>query len=164
MGAGLDRIHKKIKSFKKKYYLNIFLRGAILSLAILFSYFLLEAILEHNLWLGPWARLAIFVIFFAVAIFCIFKFLKDPLQWWVSKRGLSEEQSAKVIGNYLPNIKDGLLNLIQLESSGNNSALTYASIDQKSKEFEPVAFDGFINLNENKRYLKYLFIPVILIL
>src|SRR3990170_5263863 len=164
MGAGLDRIHKKIKSFKKKYYLNIFLRGAILSLSILFSYFLLAAILEHNLWLGPWARLGIFVVFFAVAIFCVLKFLKDPLQWWVSKRGLSEEQSAKVIGNYLPNVKDGLLNLIQLESSGSNSALTYASIDQKSKEFEPVAFDGFINLTENKKYLKYLFIPVILIL
>jgi hypothetical protein len=164
MGAGLDRIHKKIRLFKKKYYLNIFLRGAILSLSILFSYFLLATVLEHNLWLGPWARLSIFLIFFAVAVFCIFRFLRDPLRWWVVKKGLSEEQSAKVIGNYLPNIKDGLLNLIQLESSGNNSALTYASIDQKSKEFEPVAFDGFINLNENKRYLKYLLIPVLLIL
>ncbi len=164
MGTGLDRIHKKINSFKKKYYLNIFLRGAILSLSILFSYFLLATILEHNLWLGPWARLSIFIVFFAIAIFCILKFLKNPLQWWVSKRGLSEEQSAKVIGNYLPSVKDGLLNLIQLESSGNNSALTYASIDQKSKEFDPVAFDAFINLNENKRYLKYLLIPVVIIL
>ena len=47
MGAGLDRIHKKIKAFNKKYYLNIFVRGLILSLSILFSYFLLAAVLEH---------------------------------------------------------------------------------------------------------------------
>jgi hypothetical protein len=55
---------------------------------------------------------------FGVALFCLFKFLKEPLQWWLINRGLNEEQSAKVIGNYLPNVKDGLLNLIQLAASG----------------------------------------------
>ncbi len=59
MGAGLDRIHKKIKAFNKKYYLNIFVRGLILSLSILFSYFLLAAVLEHNDVVGPAARLII---------------------------------------------------------------------------------------------------------
>ena len=164
MGAGLDRIHKKIKAFNKKYYLNIFVRGFILSLSILFSYFLLAAVLEHTMWLGPAARLIIFITFFGVALFCLFKFLKEPLQWWLINRGLNEEQSAKVIGNYLPNVKDGLLNLIQLAASGKNSALTYASIDQRSKEFDPVPFDDFINLNENKKYVKYLLVPLIIII
>jgi hypothetical protein len=164
MGAGLDRIHKKIKAFNKKYYLNIFVRGLILSLSILFSYFLLAAVLEHTMWLAPAARLIIFITFFGVALFCLFKFLKEPLQWWLINRGLNEEQSAKVIGNYLPNVKDGLLNLIQLAASGKNSALTYASIDQRSKEFDPVPFDDFINLNENKKYIKYLLVPLIIII
>src|SRR5688572_20316192 len=164
MGAGLDRIHRKIKSFNKKYYLNIFVRGIILSLAILFSYFLLAAVLEHNLWLSPMSRLSIVIIFIGVAAFCIFRFLKEPLQWWLVNRGLNEEQSAKIIGHYLPHAKDGLLNLIQLAASGKNSALAYASIDQRSKEFDPVPFEDFIKLNENKRYLKYLFVPVLLIL
>src|SRR5687768_6165288 len=164
MGAGLDRIHQKIRSFNKKYYLNIFVRGAILSLTILCSYFLLAAILEHNLWLGPVARLSIFILFIGTAIFCIARFLKDPFRWWLMNRGLTEEQSAKVIGHYLPHAKDGLLNLIQLASSGKNSALTYASIDQRSREFDPVLFDDFINLNENKKYLKYLLVPVVIII
>ncbi|WP_276368207.1 DUF4175 family protein [Chryseolinea sp. H1M3-3] len=163
MGAGLDSIHKKIKSFNKKYYLNIFVRGAILSLSILFSYFLLATVLEHNLWLGPVPRLLILLTFIGIAVFCVLRFLKEPLKWWLIKRGLSEEQSAKVIGSYVPQVKDGLLNLIQLASSGKNSALTYATIDQRSKEFDPVAFDAFINLNENKKYLKFLFVPVVLI-
>jgi hypothetical protein len=164
MGAGLDRIQKKIKSFKKKYYLNIFVRGAILSLSILFSYFLLATVLEYNLWLGPIVRLSIFLLFIGVAIFCIYKFLKEPLKWWLVNRGLSEEQSAKIIGNYIPTVKDGLLNLLQLSASGKDSALTYASIDQRSKEFEPVSFDGFINLHENKKYIKYLLIPFAIII
>jgi hypothetical protein len=159
MGAGLDRIQKKIKSFKKRYYLNIFVRGAILSLSILFSYFLLATVLEYNLWLGPIARLSIFLLFIGIAIFCIYKFLNEPLQWWLVNRGLSEEQSAKIIGKYMPTVKDGLLNLLQLSASGKDSALTYASIDQRSQEFEPVSFDGFINLKENKKYIKYLLIP-----
>ncbi|HEX6227574.1 MAG TPA: DUF4175 family protein [Chryseolinea sp.] len=164
MGAGLDRIHKKIRSFNKKYYLNIFVRGLILSLSILFSYFLLAAILEHNLWLGPAARLTILVTFIGVALFCIFKFLKEPLQWWLINRGLNEEQSAKVIGTYLPNVKDGLLNLIQLAASGKDSALTYASIDQRSKEFDPVPFEDFINIHENKKYIKFLLVPLVIII
>ena len=163
MGAGLDRIHKKIRAFNKKYYLNIFVRGIILSLSILASYFLLATLLEHNLWLGPVARLFIFIAFFGIALFCILKFLKEPLQWWLINRGLSEEQSAKVIGSYVPGVKDGLLNLIQLAASGKNTALTYASIDQRSKEFDPVPFDNFIDLNENKKYIKYLIVPVVVI-
>jgi hypothetical protein len=164
MGAGLDRIQKKIKAFNKKYYLNIFVRGLILSLSILFSYFLLAAIIEHNLWLSPTARLLILMVFIGIAIFCLIRFLREPLQWWLINRGLTEEQSAKVIGNYVPTVKDGLLNLIQLAASGKQSALTYASIDQRSKEFDPVPFDDFIKLNENKKYAKYLIIPVLIIL
>ena len=98
-GAGVERIHEKIGSFKKKYYLNIFVRGALLSLSILFSYFLVAALVEYNLWLGPWARLLIFISFFAITLFCLYRFLKEPIQWWLAKRGLNEEESAKVIGN-----------------------------------------------------------------
>lgn len=69
-----------------------------------------------------------------------------------------------MIGQYFPEGKDKLLNLIQLDVSGNTSALTYASIQQKSREFEPLVFDGFIDLKENKRYLKYLVAPIVAIL
>lgn len=164
MGDGVEKIQEKIQSFKRKYYLNIFVRGTILSLSILISYFLIAALLEHNLWLGPWARFLIFLIFFFVAAFCTYRFLKEPLSWWLAKKGMNEEQSARVIGNHLPSIKDRLLNLIQLSSSKNDSALAYASIRQKSKEFEPVAFDTFIDLRENKKYLRYLAVPLLVVI
>jgi len=164
MGAGVERIHEKIGSFKKKYYLNIFVRGAILTLSILISYFLIAVVLEYNLWLGPVARFSIFLTFFAVVAFCLYRFLKEPLQWWLAKKGLSEEQSAQVIGKHTPTIKDGLLNLIQLSSSQKDSALVYASVEQKSKAFETVSFESFIDLQQNKQYVKYLIVPVVVIL
>ncbi len=164
MGAGVEKIQKKIQSFKRKYYLNLFVKGTILTLSIIGSYYLLAAIIEHNLWLGPWARFSIFLIFLLVVGWCMFMFLKDPLSWWISKRGLSEEQSAKIIGDHIPDVKDRLVNLIQLSATEKDSALAYASIQQKSAEFEPLRFENVIDLRDNRKYLRYLLIPVVAIL
>lgn len=160
MSEGTGRIHEKIKSFQRKYYLNLFIRGAILSLTIVTGYFLIASILEHNLWLSQWARLLIFVTFFAVAGICIIKFLNQPLRWWIAKRGLSEEQSARLIGKQMPSVKDGLVNLIQLATSAKPSDLTFASVEQKSREFEPLSFDTIVDFRENRKHLRYLAIPV----
>ena len=164
MGDSAERVKEKIRAFQKRYYLNIFVRGLLLTLSILCLYFLLATTVEYNLWLSPWLRLLLFVSFFIIAVFCVYKFLKEPLGWWIVKRGLNEEQSARIIGDSLPTVKDRLLNLIQLKLSQNSSALTYASIQQKSREFDPITFDSFIDLRENKRYLKYLVIPLGVIL
>ncbi|HEU5148308.1 MAG TPA: hypothetical protein VFT90_16395, partial [Chryseosolibacter sp.] len=164
MSDGTRRIHEKIKSFQRKYYLNLFIRGTILSLSIVIGYFLIASLLEHNLWLSQWARLAIFITFFGVAGVCIIKFLTQPLQWWIAKRGLNEEQSARIIGNQIPTVRDRLVNLIQLSASGKQSDLTFASVEQKSREFEPISFDRVIDLGENKKHLKYLAVPVGIVL
>ncbi len=100
---------------------------------------------------------------FCVALFCVYRFLREPLSWRLARRGLSEEQSARIIGSYVPSVKDRLLNFIQLSSS-QNSALAYASIQQKSREFDPISFEGFIDIRQNRKYLKYLVVPVIVML
>jgi hypothetical protein len=164
MVDGVERIHEKIKSFQRRYYLNIFIRGAIITLSIVFFYFLAAALIEHSLWLSQWARFLVLFTFIATFILCIYRFLKQPLSWWVAKKGLGEEQSAKIIGNQLPAVKDSLLNLIQLSLSSSKSDLAEASILQKSKELEPLSFDNVIDLKNNKRYLKYLIVPICIIL
>lgn len=160
MSDGAGRIHEKIRSFQRKYYLNIFIRGVILTLSILIGYFLLASLVEHNLWLGQWGRLLIFITFFGVAAYCSIKFLNQPFKWWLAKRGLNDEEAARIIGSSMPSVKDRLVNLIQLESSGKNSGLAYASILQKTQEFEPLAFESVIDLKQNRKYLRYLAIPV----
>lgn len=164
MSDGIGRVHEKIRSFQKKYYLNLFIKGIILTLSILIGYFVLASILEHNLWMGPSMRLMILITFFGIAGLCIIKYLNQPLQWWIAKKGLSEEESAKVIGSSIPTVKDRLLNLIQLSSRTPDSALTFASIRQKTRELEPLTFESVVNYGENKKYLKYLAIPLLLVI
>jgi hypothetical protein len=104
-----------------------------------------------------------FFSFFVVATYCVLKFLRDPLKWWIAKKGLSEEQSARLIGMYIPTVKDRLLNLIQLDTQESNS-LAYASIVQKSREFDPLSFESVIDLKQNTRFAKFLLLPFIVII
>ncbi len=161
MSDGVKGVRKKIRTFQRKYYLNMFIRGVILTLATLFGYFLLASLLEHNLWLGPTPRLLIFLTFFAIAGFCIFRFLNLPFRWWLARRGLSDEEAARIIGSAMPGIRDRLVNLIQL-AGADKSALAYASVQQKTREFEPMSFESVVDLRENRKYLKYLAIPLVI--
>lgn len=162
MGSGIEKIQHKINAFKKRYYLNLLVRGMLFTLSILVAYFLVAALLEHAFWLSTWTRLAVLLIFFAIIFYCAFRFFKDPVAFWFSKRGLNDEQGARLIGDHFPEIKDRLVNLVQL-SATNNSGLAQASILQKSREFEPIAFESVIRIDQNKKYLKYLLIPVAII-
>ncbi|NJM25052.1 MAG: hypothetical protein HC859_05655 [Bacteroidia bacterium] len=80
------------------------------------------------------------------------------------KRGLDEEESARIIGANLPTVKDRLVNLVQLTVAGRSSSLALASVQQRSHELAPVSFEGVIDLRQNGKYLRYLAAPVLLVL
>jgi len=159
----IKSIYDKLTSFKRKYYLNLFIKGALLTLSFVLFYFLIASVLEYNLWLGTSARFAIFFLFFALVVYCVYRFLKKPIAWWVYQRGLGQDESARLIGSHFPTIGDRLLNLLQL-STQSGSTLLEAGVKQKSKLFENISFEQAIDLKENRQYLKYLFIPVGIIL
>ena len=163
MGNQVKIVDEKITAFRKKYYLNLFLRGAILSLSFLLAYFLLATLIEYNLWLGKGIRLTLFILFFAAVGYCLFRFLRKPLAWWLSGSGIGKEQSAKIIGQHFPTIQDKLLNFLQLSSiTSSHSVLLEASIEQKAAGFEIFSFESIIDLSQNRRYLRYLVVPFLL--
>ncbi|MFN7261501.1 MAG: DUF4175 family protein [Cyclobacteriaceae bacterium] len=161
MSEGINQIHQKVAAFKRKYYANLFLKGSLLTLTFVLGYFLIAALLEYNLWLGREARFLILASFFGLVAFCLFQFLKEPLTWWLYKKGLGEEDSAKLIGNYFPAVGDRLLNVLQL-SEKNAGALAEAGIFQKANTFKDISFESAIDFKANTKYLKYLAAPVAL--
>ncbi len=159
MKEGIKAIDNRMNSFRRRYYLNLFIKGLILTLSLVLLYFLIVSLIEYNLWLSGWARFTILLSFFGLVGFCIYRFLKEPLSWWIYQKGLGQEESAELIGSYFPNIKDRLLNLIQLAAIKHESDLLNAGILQKSKQFEHVSFESAIDLGQNRKYLKYFLIP-----
>lgn len=163
MGDGIKPIYDNLASFRRKYYLNLFIRGTILTLSLILVYFIIAALLEYSLWMSKGARLLVFASFIALVLFCVYRFLKLPIQWWLYKRGLGPEESAQMVGKHFPTIGDRLLNLLQLASISNNSELAQAGILQKSRAMEGISFEQAIDLRENRRYLKYFAVPFVLI-
>ncbi len=161
---GFNSVQQNIAAFTRKYYWNLAIRGTLLSLTILLGYFLLIALLESALWMPGSARLLLVIFFFGIAAYCIARFLREPLRWWVQKQGLSTEQSAQIIGSRFPTIGDRLLNVLQLHQRPQSSALWAASINQKSQQFEGIPFDQAIDLRDNLVYVKALSIPILLLL
>ncbi|MDZ4716708.1 MAG: DUF4175 family protein [Cytophagales bacterium] len=163
MGSRVNTVSDKISSFRRKYYLNLFLRGSILSLTLLLAYFLLASLIEYNLWLGKGARFTLFLLFFGTVAFCLLRYLRDPLTWWLSGRGIDKEQSARIIGRHFPAIQDRLVNFLQLAAVGKSGGdLVEASLDQKASLFENFSFESIVDFRENSVYLKYLAIPFLL--
>ncbi|MBX2899112.1 MAG: hypothetical protein KF775_05665 [Cyclobacteriaceae bacterium] len=163
MRVGTSKIEEKLNLFTRKYYLNLLLKGTILSLAILLAYFLVATLIEYNLWLGRSGRLFIFSAFFAVVIFTLFRFLREPLRWLLYKRGLAHEESARIIGSYFPSVADKLLNLLQLETLTHSNSLAQASVAQKTRQMDEISFEGAIDLRGNRKYLKFLLFPAAII-
>ena len=163
VGREITSVSEKLTSFRRKYYLNLSIKGGLLTLSLILGYFLIAAIIEYNLWLSTWARFTIFFLFFGLVAYCIFRFLKKPIAWWLYHKGLDQDDSARLIGSYFPLVGDRLLNLLQLSSDQYGSALLEAGVKQKSKLFENISFDQAIDLNENRQYLKYLLIPTSII-
>jgi hypothetical protein len=161
---GFNSVQQNIAAFTRKYYWNLAIRGTLLSLTILLGYFLLIALLESALWMPGSARLLVFIAFFGIATYCILRFLREPLRWWIQKRGMSVEQSAQLIGHRFPTIGDRLLNVLQLHRQPQPSALWAASIDQKSQQFQGIPFDQAIDLRDNLHYVKFLSIPILALL
>ena len=164
MNGEINPIYDKLTSFKRKYYLNLLIKGGLLTLSLILFYFLIASVIEYNFWLGTTARFSIFFLFFALVAYCVYRFLKKPIAWWLYRKGLGQDESARLIGSYFPTVGDRLLNLIQLSSSHSGSLLLEAGIKQKLRLFDNISFEQAIDLKENKQYLKYLLIPVGIIL
>lgn len=161
MGTHLDPIRTKIRRFKRRYYVHAAVRGVLISTTILCGYFLIAALLENGFWLNTLSRLTLLTLFLITLLVCFAVFLKNPFWFWLSRKGMNDEQSARLLGKRIPQIKDRLLNLIQLGRS--QSPLAEASVKQRAGELSPLSFDDAVHMAENKKYLRYLGIPLALV-
>ncbi|TBW28104.1 DUF4175 family protein [Gramella sp. KN1008] len=158
-------VQEKLEAFIKKYYLNLILKGSLLFLATGLLYFLIVVGLEYFLWLSTIGRTILFWLFIVVEIVLLFKFIGIPLMKLLKlTNGIDEFQASRIIGKHFPEVNDKLTNLLQLKNDSKESELLLASIDQRSKELTPVPFTNAIDLKKNRKYLRYIVFPVLIVL
>ncbi len=159
-------VFRNIQKYKRKYYLNLLLRGLIWSAAVLLSVFLIVTFAEYFAYFNKTVRAVLFFSFVFIAAVVLFIWVASPLFKLMNlERSFPDELAATRIGSSFPHIQDKLLNLLQLQkNSDRENQLLMASIRQKSAEIEPVSFDTAIDFSTNTRYLRYLIPSVLLLL
>jgi len=154
-------IQAKLHRFIIKYYKNELIKGLILFCSFGLLYFIFILFIESIFWLQPFARTLLFWVFILVELFFLAKYILHPITKLIGlQKGISLEDAATLIGKHFKEVDDKLLNVLQLQQENNQSDLLVASIEQKSKNLEPIPFKKAIDFSSNRKYLKYLAIPL----
>ena len=156
----------KLDRFTRKYYLNKIIRGSLLFVGLVIFLFIAFSVLEYNFYFDQTIRKVLFFSFLGAGLISLGGWIVNPMIRYM-KLGptISHEKAAEMIGMHFTDVKDKLLNILQLRDQLNGStdnSLLLASIDQKTAGIRPVPFQKAIDLTKNKRYLKYALPPLLL--
>ncbi|MBK8442300.1 MAG: DUF4175 family protein [Sphingobacteriales bacterium] len=158
---------EKLDRFIRKYYLNKLIRGTLYTVGLVLAFFLLATVLEYNFYFSTTVRKVLFWSFVGTATASFAVWVLNPLlHYFRLGRVISHEQAASIIGTHFTNVKDKLLNILQLkaQAGSNPSELLEAGIDQKIDEIKLVPFRAAIDLGKNRQYLKYALVPFAVLL
>ena len=157
----------KIEGFTRKYYLNRLIQGVLVGAVLWIVFYLLINGLEYFSWFPPKGRFVLFLFLLAGSGFVlVYHFLIPLVNLIRFRKKMSVEQASVLIGRFFPEIKDKLLNTIQLSnqmeaqvgpstSSGTSSdnALLAATIEQRSARLSPIRFSDAVDLRGNLKWL-----------
>ncbi|MEN0054463.1 MAG: hypothetical protein AAGC65_12385 [Mucilaginibacter sp.] len=158
----------KINIFIRKYYFNSFLRGLIFLGAGLFTAYVVITLSEYFGNFNTVLRTVLFYFFILLnaGLIC-WLILPSLLSWLKLNRSLTHDEAAEIIGRHFHDVNDKLLNTLQLKklaaADEKHRALIEASIDQKIEALKPVSFPSAINIRENTKYLKWVLVPLAVI-
>ena len=159
---------QKLDRFTRKYYTNQLIRGFLYSVALILVLFIGINVLEYNFYFGKGVRKGLFYSFIGISsLSIIFGVLIPLLHYFRLGKVISHEKAASIIGEHFTDVKDKLLNILQLKKQASNSPnenLVLASINQKTEAIKLVPFRSAIDLGQNKKYLRYALPPLLLLL
>ena len=157
----------KIERFAKKFYVNRLIQGVLIGAALWIVFYLLVNALEYFSWFSSKVRFALFLLLvFGSAVVVVVYFLVPLVNLIRFRKKMSVEQAALLIGKFFPDIKDKLLNTIQLSGSlahDSGNELLLATIEQRTGQLSPIRFSDAVDLKGNRKYL-WVFLALLLLL
>ena len=169
----------KIEGFTRKYYLNRLIQGVLVGAALWIVFYLLLNGLEYFSWFPPKGRFVLFLfLLLGSAFVAVYYFLIPLVNLIRYRKKMSVEQASVLIGKFFPEIKDKLLNTLQLSKqmedskvgpstglgASNDDALLAATIEQRTSRLSPIRFSDAVNLRGNLKWLGVFFGSLLLLI
>ena len=159
---------EKLDQFIRKYYVNQLIRGTLYSVGLILVLFLATSLLEYYFYFGTGVRKVLFFSFAGISLAALVGWVLLPLSRYFRLGSvISHEKAATIIGEHFSDVKDKLLNILQLKQKADKESqkeLILASINQKSESIKLVPFKSAIDLSQNRKYLRYALPPLLLFL
>lgn len=160
---------EKLDAFIRKFYLNKLIRGSIYFFSVLLITFLVLNTLEYFFYLKPIYKILLLSSSgIALTTLLIIYIIIPLIKYYKLGVVISHKKAAEIIGEHFNEVKDKLINTLELYEQSNRSSEHYelieASINQKIAEIKTVPFVKAIDLNKNKKYIKYVIAPVVITL
>lgn len=159
---------EKLDQFIRKYYINQLIRGSLYSIGLILVLFLATSLLEYYFFFGTGMRKVLFFSFAGISLAALTGWVLFPLaRYFRLGPVISHEKAATIIGDHFTDVKDKLLNVLQLKQKADTEAqkdLILASINQKSESIKLIPFKSAIDLGQNRKYLRYALPPLMLLL
>lgn len=159
-------IYSRLKKYKRKYFVNLAIRGSLISLTFILSMFLVINTLEYSMRFDTLIRGVLLLVLVLTTLYFLTRYVITPLYKLLkSDDSMKDEIAAKNVGSFFPQVGDKLLNIIQLKQiKYHDPSLVEAGIAQKSKALEGVVFEEAVPLKNNRRYMQYLAAPFLVLL
>ncbi len=161
-------IVEKLEAFIKKYYFFKISRGIFFVLGFYVFAILFESFIEYFNYMNVPAKTILFylsILFFVVLL--VYFIILPLLSLLRLRKHLSYQEAAKLISKHFPDIKDKLLNVLELHQLGNKGAksdeLLLASIAQRTDALSPLPFKNAVNFRHIKRNLLFFVSSVIVL-
>lgn len=162
---------ERLDGFIRKYYVNQIIRGALWATGLVLGIWLIFSLLESQFYFDRIVRKIFFYSLLSTAAGSIWIWvLKPVLKFLRLGKRINHQQAAIIIGDHFGHVEDKLLNVLQLhndlgrKTSGVSRSLIEASIEQKSQTLKPTPFNRAIDLSKNKKHLKWVIPPLIVML
>ncbi|MGF7137921.1 coiled-coil domain-containing protein [Roseimarinus sediminis] len=155
-------IEKRILKFVKKYYLNKVVKGLLFSIIIAIILTLLAVFTELFFYFSSYEKKIILTLYLTgISFTIVYGVLWPLLGFFGIGNTIKTEKINELIVEHFPDIKDQLLNIIELNNQANennySNELIIASIDQKISSIKHFDFNEAISLKEHRRFLWVLF-------
>jgi len=162
----LARVRTELEAFKRKFYLNLLVRGGLVAGGLLLTAFVVFNGLEYFLYLPTAVRAGLLFGFLGLAAYSFARWIWTPLAALTNlRRLLSDEQAARRVGELFPEVQDRLLNALQLQGQARDNALIAASLEQRAAQLGTISFAQGIDIKQQSRPLwKYAAIPAVVLL
>ena len=160
-----DTLLQRIEEYKKRYFQNQLVKGSLFFVALTGSLYLLVNTAEFVGRFGSSGRAIMFFGFLLTILIALYLFIVKPLfGLYGLRKPLTNDEAARQIGTFFPEVGDKLLNTLQLQRlSSDQSDLMTASLQQRSQQLLITRFSNAIQINRNRRFLKFALPPLALI-